>query len=517
MLKRDRFVVVGIVLVAALLRFPTLSLQSFWADEYITVELLGLSFGDLLAAIPSREGTPPLYYVVAFAWTKLFGISETGLRSLSALAGTATVLVAYAAATRLGGSRRAGHLAAALVAVNPLLVWYSQEARSYSLLVFLTASSFLLLVRNLDEPRTGTLAGWGLLSALALATHYFAAFVVIPEAILLLVALRGRRRAVLLAATPIALVAAGALPLALSQGEQTAWIAWLDLSARLGEVPVQFLVGFTAPDERLWVGVAGAVVVVAALLLARANFRERRGAAVAAAIGATAAALPVLAVVAGEDYLITRNVIGALVPLMVALAIALATQRARRVGLVGAAVLCTLGASAVVASSTDPRLQRPDWQAVTEALEPADEGRLVLADGSYKASPLLHYLPGSRELTLGDQVTVSEIAFLAYDDPSEGSGCWSGVACNMPSTPQVPGRIADGFELVERRPVGRFTVLRFRSEAPVSIHPGEVVTALEFVAGIESRMYFQPGMSGGLRSRFVLPWHHSVRFGGWRS
>src|SRR5690242_5921335 len=63
---------------------------------------------------------------------------EAGLRSLSALAGVATVPVAYVAARTLVCAR-VGVIAAALTACNPLLIWYSQDARSYSLLVLLTA------------------------------------------------------------------------------------------------------------------------------------------------------------------------------------------------------------------------------------------------------------------------------------------------------------------------------------------------------------------------------------------
>ena len=57
-----------------------------------------------------------------------------GLRSLSALAGTLTVPVCYAAGRTLV-SHRAGMIVAALSAVSPLLVWYSQEARAYGLFV----------------------------------------------------------------------------------------------------------------------------------------------------------------------------------------------------------------------------------------------------------------------------------------------------------------------------------------------------------------------------------------------
>src|SRR5829696_10318840 len=133
MSPRHRTMLAGIVVLAGVLRFATLDGQSYWFDEATTVRLLRMNLGDMLAAIPDSESTPPLYYVVAWVWTQIFGTGEVGLRSLSALAGTATVPVVYAIGTR-AVSPRAGLIAAGLTAANPLLVWYSQEARAYALL-----------------------------------------------------------------------------------------------------------------------------------------------------------------------------------------------------------------------------------------------------------------------------------------------------------------------------------------------------------------------------------------------
>ncbi len=78
------------------------------------------------------------------------GTGEVGLRSLSALAGVATVPVAYLLGLELRG-RRAGIAAAAFVAVNPMLLWYSQEARGYALFSLLTAVAALYFVRALKD------------------------------------------------------------------------------------------------------------------------------------------------------------------------------------------------------------------------------------------------------------------------------------------------------------------------------------------------------------------------------
>src|SRR4051812_41293978 len=178
---------VAIVGAGAALRFSTLGVQSFWHDEAVTVgRVLHPGLGGTLREIPSSEAAPPLYYVLAWLWTKVFGVSEAGIRSLSAVFGTATVPVAYAIGARLV-SRRAGLLAALAVAVSPLLVWYSQEARAYALLVLTSALTIWFFAAALQEPeRRRWLWWWAAASSLALLSHYFAAFVVAPEAAWLL-------------------------------------------------------------------------------------------------------------------------------------------------------------------------------------------------------------------------------------------------------------------------------------------------------------------------------------------
>jgi mannosyltransferase len=112
---------------AAVLRVMGLDAKGFWQDEAYTIIAIEPGFGGMLETVVDREITPPLYYVVAWTWTQVFGTGEVGIRSLSALAGTAAVPIAYLAAKELV-SRRAGLVTALLVAVNPLLVWYGPTA-----------------------------------------------------------------------------------------------------------------------------------------------------------------------------------------------------------------------------------------------------------------------------------------------------------------------------------------------------------------------------------------------------
>src|SRR3954471_22586304 len=86
-----------IVALGAFLRFFRIGRQSLWFDEYFTTLVLG-SGRHMFGYIAHAEGTPPLYYVVLKGWETVIGGGDGALRSLSALAGTLTVPVAYAAA-----------------------------------------------------------------------------------------------------------------------------------------------------------------------------------------------------------------------------------------------------------------------------------------------------------------------------------------------------------------------------------------------------------------------------------
>ncbi len=143
--------VAALTVLGAVLRFYRIGHQGFWFDEGNTALLVHFSPGKMLGLIPQTESTPPLYYCVAWVWARIFGYGEAALRSLSALAGVAMIPVVYAAGTKLV-SRRAGLFAAALATCSPLLIWYSQEARSYQLLALLAAVSLLAFAYALARP-----------------------------------------------------------------------------------------------------------------------------------------------------------------------------------------------------------------------------------------------------------------------------------------------------------------------------------------------------------------------------
>ncbi len=127
-----------LILAAAFgLRVYGLGHQSLWSDEGASAAMTWRTPAEILAA-SAADIHPPLYYLLLRAWAEGAGRGEFGLRFLSVLAGVLTVALTARLGGRLFGAP--GRTAAALLlAVSPLGVYYSQEARMYALLGMLGA------------------------------------------------------------------------------------------------------------------------------------------------------------------------------------------------------------------------------------------------------------------------------------------------------------------------------------------------------------------------------------------
>jgi uncharacterized membrane protein len=457
--SRSFWIVAGLTALGAVLRFATLGDQAYHHDEIVTASrVLRVGFGHAMDAVGFSESAPPLYYALAWLWTQVTGNGEWGLRFLSALAGVATIPVAYLVGRELRGPR-AGFIAAALVAVNPMLLWYSQEARAYSLLGLFCALSLLYCVRALNEGRRADFTWWGVFSALALATHYFAVFPLVAEIVLLA---RKRGRAILSGLWIVALVVILLAPLAIHQMSygHAEWIGKFSLGHRLAEVGITYMVGETGDiigRTEQWqpalipLALVGAAFV---LLLARGTRSERRAGFIPVAVVATAIGIPLLLAVffTGKDFVLARNLLPALFPLLIAVAVALSAERARRLGTAIAVALVAYSLGFCIYASSSPELQRPDWRAVADHLGEPDGPRATVTWVLGEA-PLRFYLStGAIQLKAseGYDWLVREIAFVS-----------------MGEVPPPPRRLlGPGFRQTGAEDVGPLFVRRYRVAGP---------------------------------------------------
>ena len=459
--------------VGATLRFATLGQQSYWYDEAITASMLDGSLRDVLSGVAGTESTPPLYYVLAWIWAQLLGSDETSLRSLSALAGTLTIPVAYAAG-RAVATVRIGLAAAALGAVSPVLIWYSQEARAYALLGLLGGMSFVLFALARSKPSRRRLISWAIVCGLALATHYFAVFVVFAESILLLWA-HPRRSSIRWAVGCVTAFALALLPLAAAQVRhrgRLGWIGGLDLGDRVTEAlqrlvaaaPPSTWAGATGSHVRpfVWIAALAALGLAAVLLLLRGSSRERAGATLALLVVAISVGIPIGISLAADafadgdgDVFLDRNVLGAWVALSVFVAGGLAARRAGALGAAALAVLIVWSLVVDVRVASNTELHRNDWGGVAAEL-PTDDRVIVVVYPAYQSPALTRQRPD-----LVDQVE---------PEPADRVVL---VLAGLREPPPV-FRVPRSFARSRVRELQHFVVIEFKAAAPVTIGPSDL-------------------------------------------
>lgn len=167
----------GIILLAAALRLPGLDEQSLWSDEIYSVESSRWPLPILLSV---QDGHPPLYGLALKALDGLRPADSNG-RLISAVAGVATVGAMLALGCAIADPRTAV-LAALLLAIAPLHVWYSREGRMYALVALCSTAGSWLFVRALRGGGIGTWLGYAFVSAVGLSTHYLYGAVILAQA-----------------------------------------------------------------------------------------------------------------------------------------------------------------------------------------------------------------------------------------------------------------------------------------------------------------------------------------------
>lgn len=206
------------------LRLANLTAKPPWIDEFATLVFsLGNSFlpvpldqaiapdillqplqinptagiGDVIHLMVTQDTHPPLYFVMAHLWMKLFPhpfglVSLWAGRSLPALLGAASIPGAYLLGKLAFRSALVGQLSAAMMAVSPYGIFLAQEARHYSLAVIWVMASLTCLVIAIRHLQNRTLLplwliiAWVGVNALGIATHYFFVLTLGAEALVLI-------------------------------------------------------------------------------------------------------------------------------------------------------------------------------------------------------------------------------------------------------------------------------------------------------------------------------------------
>lgn len=200
--SRSHLALAALTVLGLTLRLVHLGRFEMWVDEAATWWFARLVWTEGASLLASAEPTPPVYYAFIGLWMRLFGEAEWILRLPSALAGAATIPLLYDLGRRLF-SGRVGWMAAVLLTVHPLHVFYSREARVYALLLCLTCALFLTLWRALERETWGSWSLFGGCLVAICSLHVSGFFLGITIGLQILVlgrSWRGRWRGLLVAA-----------------------------------------------------------------------------------------------------------------------------------------------------------------------------------------------------------------------------------------------------------------------------------------------------------------------------
>jgi hypothetical protein len=252
------------------------------------------------------------------------------------------------------------------------------------------------------------------------------------------------------------------------------------------QVPEHFLTGLAYPPLP--------VVLVAGLLAGAgavgALMQGQRGRLVAGGLLGVAVVtlvLPVLAKAAGEDFVLSRNLLGAMVPLLLAVSVGLGASRLRPAGPIVALILVGVLAASSVAGEYDHDVERPSWGAAADAIAEDGEPDMVLACCGALAGPAAHYLgqfEAYDEAALTGDVEVREVVLATIERPDrrpESDFCWWGAPCQAndvlgPGGPPAYTRelsqaFAAEFDRGETSMRGSIKLERYRSDTPVPLGP----------------------------------------------
>lgn len=169
--------IILILILGLILRLITIN-QSLWLDESINVlAAKDLGFWHFVTGYPIGDFHPPLYFALLWVWSHLFGFSEIAVRLPSVILGLITIYITFLIGKDFF-SKKVGLVAALLLALGPLHVYYSQEARMYSLACFSVTLSSYLFLKFLQKGNLLNGFWYGISLILVLYSDYIAYFII---------------------------------------------------------------------------------------------------------------------------------------------------------------------------------------------------------------------------------------------------------------------------------------------------------------------------------------------------
>jgi 4-amino-4-deoxy-L-arabinose transferase-like glycosyltransferase len=174
MRKMVKLALPAVLFLGLVMRLVIIS-QSFWLDEAIgAIVVKTFSFREILLKFPLTDNHPPIYYLILKGWSLIFGYSEMSLRMPSVIFGVATVYLVYKLAKEF--TKINPLIPTLLLATSPLHIYYSQEARMYSLAAFLASGAIYFFLMSIRNGRIGAWVSFSVFYTLLAFSDYVPVF-----------------------------------------------------------------------------------------------------------------------------------------------------------------------------------------------------------------------------------------------------------------------------------------------------------------------------------------------------
>ncbi len=253
---KNNIIIIGLIIVlviAVILRFKGLIVQSYWLDELFSANasMPSRSFWSMYD-ITVRDVHPPLYQSLLWVWYHIFGFNEFAGRSLSAVIGSFGVLAIFLLGKEFF-NKEVGLYAAIIASLNHFLIFYSQEVRSYSLLFLLSMVSYIYLFKVLNNYSKKNFVLYLIFTVALMFTHYFGFFLVATQVFVFIYYFikdkKERKHLVILASITSFVFIVSLLPLMehilLNEGRKSFWIniptEWFALDYMKSYIRSQYL------------------------------------------------------------------------------------------------------------------------------------------------------------------------------------------------------------------------------------------------------------------------------------
>ncbi|MES2329297.1 MAG: glycosyltransferase family 39 protein [Bacteroidota bacterium] len=187
-LLRSNFVIIGICIVAFLLRIKGMMHQSLWVDELGAMNESDprASWSTLFDTLRCCDIQPPLFFIFERFSFALFGYTEQVAKLTCVLAGTIGVYAMYLLGKEIL-NKQLGNLCAAITCINYFHIYYSQEVRPYIFAFLFATLSMYFFIRLLNKPGWRNLILYAVAALLILYTHYYGLFIVAAQVIIMLI------------------------------------------------------------------------------------------------------------------------------------------------------------------------------------------------------------------------------------------------------------------------------------------------------------------------------------------